>query len=87
MRRESFASLRLVTAGYHMPRSLLEFRRALPGVRIVPHPVFPERVRQADWWAFPGTAWLIVGEYVKYLGAIVHGLVPYPYPPHEAKAT
>ncbi|HEX6842271.1 MAG TPA: YdcF family protein [Stellaceae bacterium] len=67
MRREGFHSLRLVTASYHMPRSLLEFSRAMPDVRIIPHPVFPERVKQERWWAWPGTASLIVAEYQKYL--------------------
>jgi uncharacterized SAM-binding protein YcdF (DUF218 family) len=71
MRREGFHSLRLVTASYHMPRSLLEFSRAMPDVRIVPHPVFPERVKQERWWAWPGTASLIVAEYEKYLLAWV----------------
>jgi len=70
MRREGYGSLRLVTAAYHMPRSLLELRRALPGVTIIPHPVFPEKVMQARWWAWPGTLSLIVGEYHKYLGAL-----------------
>jgi uncharacterized SAM-binding protein YcdF (DUF218 family) len=78
MRREGFTSLRLVTAGYHMPRSLLELRRALPEARIVPNPVFPERVRQAEWWVSPGTAWLLVGEYNKYLGAMLRGFVLHP---------
>jgi uncharacterized SAM-binding protein YcdF (DUF218 family) len=36
MRRQGFHSLRLVTAWYHMPRSLLEFERAMPDVEIVP---------------------------------------------------
>ncbi|HKW52404.1 MAG TPA: YdcF family protein [Stellaceae bacterium] len=67
MREEGFHSLRLVTASYHMPRSLLEFSRAMPEVRIIPHPVFPERVKQERWWAWPGTASLIVAEYEKYL--------------------
>jgi uncharacterized SAM-binding protein YcdF (DUF218 family) len=68
MRRQKFASLRLVTGAYHMPRSLLEFRHAMPEVTIVPHPVFPEHVK-ADWWAWPGTLSLIVGEYNKFLFA------------------
>lgn len=34
-------SLRLVTSNYHMPRALIEFRRAMPDVEILPHPVFP----------------------------------------------
>ena len=68
MHSEGFHSLRLVTANYHMPRSLLEFRHAMPDLTIVPHPVFPGAVKQR-WWAWPGTAQLIAGEYVKYLVA------------------
>ena len=37
-------SLRLVTAAYHMPRSLALFRRLMPDTKILPHPVFPESV-------------------------------------------
>jgi len=62
-----YRSLRLVTAAYHMPRSLLEFQALLPEVRVVPHPVFPEHVKQSVWWFRPGTAALIIGEYNKYL--------------------
>jgi uncharacterized SAM-binding protein YcdF (DUF218 family) len=67
MRREGFHSLRLVTSSYHMPRSLLEFSRTMPEVRIVAHPVFPENVMQGYWWARPRTAMLIFVEYQKYL--------------------
>jgi uncharacterized SAM-binding protein YcdF (DUF218 family) len=69
MRQEGYHSLRLVTAGYHMRRSLFEFARAMPEIRIIANPVFPEQVKLADWWAWPGTAALIVGEYHKYLAA------------------
>jgi len=71
MEDEGFHSLRVVTANYHMPRSLVEFRRALPGVTLVPHPVSPVKVRLDGWWSWPGTAELIVGEYSKYLLALV----------------
>lgn len=67
IREQNFHSLRLVTGAYHMPRSLLEFRQALPDVEIVPHPVFPEHVKQNEWWAWPGTAALVASEYNKYL--------------------
>lgn len=63
-------SVRLVTADYHMPRSLLEFRRALPAAVIVPHPVFPEEVRRAEWWWSPGTVGLVVSEYHKYTATV-----------------
>lgn len=70
MRQEGYGSLRLVTANYHMRRALLEFTRAMPEARIIPHPVFPEGVRER-WWAWPGTLDLIIGEYDKYLWALV----------------
>ena len=69
MTEQKYSSLRLVTGAYHMPRSLLEFRHAMPAVTLVPHPVFPGHVKQDRWWAWPGTANLLVGEYVKYLFA------------------
>jgi len=69
MRNNGFQSLRLVTASYHMPRSLLEFRHALPDATIIPHPVFPDHVKQDRWWLWPGTAQLIIGEYNKFLAA------------------
>ncbi len=66
-----FRSLRLVTAAYHMPRSLAEFRYAMPGVTIIAHPVFPESVKRDRWWAWPGTASLLISEYNKFLLAWV----------------
>lgn len=64
--RESISSIRLVTAAYHMPRSLLELQTAMPQMRIITHPVFPSNVK-ADWWRWPGTASLIAREYTKFL--------------------
>lgn len=67
LRGEGLDSLALVTSNYHMPRSLLEFRRALPEADIVPHPVTPDTVHLQEWWRWPGTTGLIATEYVKYL--------------------
>ncbi len=70
-------SLRLVTAAYHMRRSLWEFHQAMPDVTIIPHPVFPDAVKCRDWWRWPGTAALLATEYSKYLAAVVrHWLLP-----------
>lgn len=66
MRAEGFTSLRLVTANYHMPRSLLQFRRIMPDVDVVAHPVAPTSVRLDEWWRWPGTFSLLVSEYHKY---------------------
>jgi uncharacterized SAM-binding protein YcdF (DUF218 family) len=76
IRDQKFLSLRLVTATYHMPRSLLEFRRAMPTVEIIAHPVFPETFKRADWWLWPGSASLVISEYVKYLIAALRGPAP-----------
>jgi uncharacterized SAM-binding protein YcdF (DUF218 family) len=71
MKSQGFQSLRLVTADYHMPRSLMEFRHAMPDKDIVVHPVFPDQVHRDVWWHSPGTAWLLIDEYDKYLLAYV----------------
>jgi len=71
MREQKFTSLRLVTSNYHMRRSLLEFRRAMPGLRIVPHPTFQPGFKAHGWWNWPGTLQLVVTEYTKYLVALM----------------
>ncbi|MDG2033792.1 MAG: YdcF family protein [Rhodospirillales bacterium] len=67
MDQEGYQSLRLVTASYHMPRSISEFQHHMPQVRLVPHAVFPAQFKRQQWWRWPGTASLILTEYAKYL--------------------
>ncbi|WP_417828445.1 YdcF family protein [Thalassospira sp.] len=69
MHEEGYHSLRIVTANYHMPRSLLEFRSLMPDVDIIAHPVFPDHVKIDNWWRFPGSSALIASEYNKYVFA------------------
>ncbi len=76
MNAEQFHSLRLVTAAYHMPRSLLEFARAMPDIEIVPNPVFPEFLRDHPWWSSRARASVIAGEYDKFLGAQLRPFLP-----------
>lgn len=71
MAEEHYTSLRLVTSSYHMRRSLLEFRRAMPKLRIIPHPVFNREFKAQGWWNWPGTFQLVVTEYCKYLVALM----------------
>lgn len=68
----SLGSLRLVTANYHMRRSLLELERRLPGVEIVPHPVFPRETTADSWWRNRVGRTVMLREYSKYLLALVH---------------
>jgi uncharacterized SAM-binding protein YcdF (DUF218 family) len=67
LQSEGGGSVRLVTAHYHMPRSLMVFRAVMPDVVFVPHPVVPESVSLDDWWRHTGTAHLLMMEYNKYL--------------------
>lgn len=77
MRDEKVGSIRLVTGAYHMPRALVEFRRAVPDATILPHPVFPDAVKSQEWWRWPGTAALLATEYSKYLAAVIrHWFLP-----------
>jgi uncharacterized SAM-binding protein YcdF (DUF218 family) len=62
-------SLRVVTAGYHMPRALLELRRALPEAELVPHPVQPAALRGSDAVTRGRTWRLLASEYAKFVGA------------------
>ncbi len=66
-KKEGLKSLRLVTASYHMPRSLLEFRHAIPNTTIISHPVFPKNFHHEQWWRWPGSAKLMLAEYHKFL--------------------
>lgn len=77
-------SLRLVTASYHMPRSLLEFRRAMPDAEMVIHPVHPAQFKLRRWWLWPGSARLVVIEYNKYLLALANGVAATPVSPETA---
>lgn len=62
-------SIRLVTANYHMNRSLLEFRRAKSGIAVVPNPVFPPEMRDPFWFMKPRILIVLGNEYDKYLVA------------------
>jgi|AraplaMF_Col_mMF_1032025.scaffolds.fasta_scaffold00140_62 uncharacterized SAM-binding protein YcdF (DUF218 family) len=70
LRSNGAKSVRLVTANYHMLRSLLEFRRKVPDVSVVPNPVFPGEVRDRHWFVKPRTLVLLINEYHKYLVAL-----------------
>ena len=53
--------LLVVSAEFHLPRALVELRRALPEAEAIPVPVRGPPVRTEAW----------VREYAKYLGAVV----------------
>lgn len=69
VRTRGYHSIRLITADYHMPRSLVEFRAALPDVTILREPVVPESFADVPWWRTKQGRALILQEYHKYLAA------------------
>lgn len=63
-RRTRFRTLIVVTAGYHMPRAILELARAMPQVRLYPMRVQPPAIFDG---ARPHVWRLLLGEYTKWL--------------------
>jgi len=66
MRANKFRTMRLVTADYHMPRALIEFKMEAPDLTIVPNPIRPSAAQNTPWWRGPMFG-LLLGEYGKYL--------------------
>ncbi len=69
LKKEGYHSIRLVTANYHMPRSLEEFTHTLPDILIIPEPVFPDFFTLAGWWERGEARNLIFLEYHKFLAS------------------
>jgi uncharacterized SAM-binding protein YcdF (DUF218 family) len=74
--REHVTSIRLVTGNYHMPRSIFELRETMPGITIIPDPVFPSHFANNEWWQWASSIKLVISEYHKFIASvIVHPLL------------
>ncbi len=62
-------SLIVVTAGYHMPRALLELRAVSAGLVLTPAPVTPARFTRGAWARDPAALQTLAAEYVKLLAS------------------
>lgn len=67
---KGYKSLIVVTADYHMPRSMLELSAAMPGVALYPYPVQTESLNARRWWKTSSTARRMTVEYCKYLAIL-----------------
>jgi uncharacterized SAM-binding protein YcdF (DUF218 family) len=65
-----YGSIIVVTSNYHMPRALTELARVMPGVTLIPYAVVDNNVHLDRWWTYPGTAKLLLSEYLKYIPAL-----------------
>jgi uncharacterized SAM-binding protein YcdF (DUF218 family) len=83
--KHHFKSLILVTATYHMPRSLRLFHSVMPGVKVIAYPVEPAGVNLSQWWR-PGTLHLLHNEYLKYVASFVMTAVDRSSAPGKARA-
>ncbi len=72
-----YDSLILVTANYHMPRSLVEFARVLPDIDLIPYPVAPRTIRPGRWWPDHSLRVLAV-EYTKYVVSLLRARLARP---------
>lgn len=63
VRGHQIRSLIVVTAGFHMPRAMLELGRALPPIALYPMPVQPQEIGRF------GSARTLAAEYLKLLAA------------------
>ena len=77
-RRHGFKSLIIVTASYHMPRSLTEFEAAMPGVKLEPYPVEPVDIDLAGWWHDIRALRVLQGEYAKYIASTLRNAIDRP---------
>ncbi len=71
LRKRGFHRVRLITADYHMRRSIYEFRTAMPELEIIPDPVFPKQFQREQWWAEANTRHLVFSEFYKYLAVLM----------------
>jgi uncharacterized SAM-binding protein YcdF (DUF218 family) len=73
--RHGYKNVLLVTADYHMPRALMEFRAAMPpGVTLIPAVVATGDYRNMAWLENDGTRNLILSEYHKLVIANIRHL-------------
>jgi uncharacterized SAM-binding protein YcdF (DUF218 family) len=64
-----YDSLIIVTASYHMPRSMAELKRAMPTTKLYAHPVLPKDLTRRAWWLDATASRILVSEYLKFLPA------------------
>ena len=65
--KRRYGSLIVVTASYHMPRSLAELSLALPTARLIPHPIVPKGFPASGWWLRASVTRVLLSEYLKFL--------------------
>lgn len=81
-----YRSLIVVTANYHMPRTIRLFHSLMPDVKLISYPVEPADLNLSSWWR-PGTLHLLHNEYLKYMASFVMTTVDHREPQDKAHLT
>ena len=68
----------IVTSAYHMPRSLVELRRKMPGKRLVAYPVESTTLDIEAWWSSFHTFAVVGGEFNKYVFSLLRSRLETP---------
>lgn len=73
--KNNFKSVILVTSFYHIPRSLLEIKHALPNTTIYPYAIWPKDFTESVSWIHTRSAFHLFVEYHKFLIVKFHYLL------------
>ncbi len=66
IRSNGYQTILVVTNNYHMPRSLLELRRANPGISFIAYPVVNSDLKSTNWLRNPMVLKAILLEFAKF---------------------
>lgn len=66
VKESDIKTVRLVTTGIHLPRSLMEFQRYMPDIQVIAHPVSLEHFDHRDWYKNLFVFKICAREYTKY---------------------
>lgn len=69
--KHGFTQIVVVTADYHIPRSMLELRGEMPRARLIAYPVKTDALDAAHWWRDQTQIRRLTLEYCKYLAVLV----------------
>ena len=70
--KNHFKSVMLVTSFYHIPRSLVEFKHALPTTTVYPYAIWPKDFTESVSWIHTRSAFHLFVEYHKFLIIKLH---------------
>lgn len=75
VQQNNIHSIILVTSFYHMPRSLLELKKRLPNLKIIPYSIYPKEFDESTSWLHQRYSWHLFLEYHKFIATFFQHLI------------